>query len=167
MKITILGLPGSGKSTLAKKISKQENIPYINIDGFWHEGGGDYNSRTTPDPEKTHAYVQEKVLESIKQDSWVSDGFYPLIQVDVSEQAGTIIFLDISLWKRLINHVKRIFTGSKSEMTLWGNIAFFFEMIKMGSSGTARVYKFLENYKEKVVILKSRKESNEYIRKLN
>jgi adenylate kinase family enzyme len=166
MKITIIGLPGSGKSILAEKISTLKNISYIHIDSFWREGGGGHNSRTTPNPEQTHNYVQKKVLEKIKQDSWVSDGFYPLIQTEVVKEADEIIFLDISLLQRLFNHMKRTIFRKKrnNEMTLWADLMFFFEMMGSGSTKTSKINNFLKPYQDKTTVLKSRKEIEKYLK---
>jgi len=165
MRITIVGLPGSGKTTLAEKIAKIKHIPHIHIDCFWLENGGGQNSRSTPNPEQTHACVKENVLKAIQAESWVSDGFYSKIQPEIAERADTIIFLDIPLWRRLLNHAERIFTGRKrhKEVTLWGDLLFFFEMVGRESTKTSKVNNFLENYREKVIILKSRKEIEQYL----
>lgn len=131
MRITILGLPGSGKSTLARNISEKLRIPYIHIDRFWLEGGGGHNSRTTPDPEKAHANVREKVLEAIQAESWVSDGVYRLVQPEIANRADAVVFLDIPLWERLFNHAARTIHRNhrQGEMTFSDDMSFFMEII--------------------------------------
>lgn len=167
MKITIVGLPGSGKSTLAQKMVEKEHISHIHIDRFWLENGGGHNSRTTSNPEQVHARVKEEVLKAIQADSWVSDGLYPLIQPEVMERADTIIFLDIPLWRRLLNHAKRIMGGKGHKgTTLWGNLQFFSEMVGRGSTKVSRIESLLEPFRAKTVVLSTKSEVENYLETL-
>src|ERR1035437_9300966 len=160
MRITILGLPGSGKSTLARRIAEKQHISYIHLDSFWLEGGGGHNSQTTPNPEKTHAYMRTKVLEAIQSESWVSDGGYSLIQPEIAKRADTMIFLDVPLWRRLLNHAKRTVRsiGRRGELTFLSNMQFFLEMVQPDLTSTSKIEAFLKAFEGKVVILQSRKE---------
>src|ERR1035437_5740961 len=168
MRITILGLPGSGKSTLARRIAEKQHIPYIHIDRFWLEAGGGHNSRSTPNPEQAHSHVRMKVLEAIQSESWVSDGVYSLIQPEIAKRADTLIFLEIPLWRRLLNHAARTMRtiGKPGELTFWRNMGFFLEMIKRDFTKKSKIKEFLKAYREKTIILRSRKEINEYLRTL-
>jgi len=168
MRITILGLPGSGKSTLARKISDKLHIPYIHIDRFWLEAGGGHNSRTTPDPEKAHAHVRERVLEAIKAESWVSDGVYRLVQPEIAGRADTIVFLDIPLWRRLLNHAERTIhrRHRQGEMTFWNDIAFFVEIVSRDLRKKTKIQTLIDNYGTEAVVLRSRKEIDTYLKQL-
>ncbi|NQV88362.1 MAG: AAA family ATPase [Parcubacteria group bacterium] len=168
MRITILGLPGSGKTTLAEKIAEKKQIPHIHIDRFWLENGGGVNSQTTPNPEQTHARVREKVLEAIQKESWVSDGFYSRIQPEIAERADIVIFLNIPLWRRMLNHTWRVINRSKrhEEVTFWRDLAFFLEMIGRESTKTLKINNFLKLYRSKTVILRSRREIDQYVANL-
>lgn len=165
MRITILGLPGSGKSSLARKIAETLRLPYVHIDSFWSEAGGGHNSKSTPNPEYTHAQVRTKVLEAIQSESWVSDGVYPSIQVEIIKRVDTIIFLDITLWQRLINHARRTLRSieGNGELTFWNNIQFFSEMLSNDLRNTHKIEKLFDDYKGKIVILRSQKQINEYL----
>ena len=169
MRITILGLPGSGKSTLAEKIAEKKHIPHIHIDRFWLEKGGGQNSRNTTNPELVHAYVREKVLKAIQAESWVSDGFYSKIQPEIAERADIIIFLDIPLWRRLFNHAKRIISRDKrhKEVSFWGDLTFFFEMIGRESTKASKINNFIKPFQTKTIRLKSLKEIEQYVKNLN
>jgi adenylate kinase family enzyme len=168
MRITILGLPGSGKSTLARRIAKNLHIPYIHIDRFWLESGGGHNSQTTPNPEQTHEQVKIKVVEAIQSESWVSDGVYPLIQLEIVKRADTIIFLDIPLWQRLLNHTKRTLQSisGAGELTFRSNVQFFFEMISRDLTNKSKITNFFKDYSGRIITLRSRKEADEYLRTL-
>jgi adenylate kinase family enzyme len=167
MRITILGLPGSGKSTLAESIARELHVPHIHLDGFWIEGGGGHNSRTTPNPEQTHAYMRAKVLEAIQSESWVSDGGYALIQPEIAKRADTMIFLDVPLRQRLLNHAKRTLRSmnGKDKLSVWSNIEFFFEMIQPELRSTKKIQDFLSAFEGKVVVLHSQREVNGYLKK--
>lgn len=168
MRITILGLPGSGKSTLAQSIAEKLHIPYIHLDRFWLDGGGGYNSRTTPNPEQAHSYMRAKVLVAIQAESWVSDGGYSLIQPEIAKRADTMIFLDIPLWQRLLNHAKRTVQsiGGQGKLPFLGNLEFFIEMVQPELRDTTKIKNFLEDFDGKAVILHSQQEIGEYIESL-
>jgi adenylate kinase family enzyme len=168
MRITILGLPGSGKSTLAKAIAKKLHLPYIHIDRFWLEAGGGHNSRSTPNPEHAHAHVRAKVLEAIQAESWVSDGVYSRIQPEIAERADAVVFLDIPLWRRLLNHAARTLhrENRHGEMSFWDDIEFFAEIISREMRKKAKIERFVDEYSEKAVILRSRNEIDRYVANL-
>lgn len=169
MRITVLGLPGSGKSTLAQKVAEKLHIPYIHIDRFWLESGGGHNSRTTPNPEQTHTQVKTRVLEAIQVESWVSDGVYPLIQSEIIKRADTIIFLDVPLRQRLLNHAKRTqqSVGGGGELTFWNNVQFFLEMISSDLNNRSKITNLFTGYRGKIVTLRSQKEFDGYLLTLN
>jgi adenylate kinase family enzyme len=169
MRITILGLPGSGKSTLARKISEKLRIPYIHIDRFWLEAGGGHNSRTTADPEKAHAHIREEVLKAIESPSWVSDGVYRLIQPEIASRADIVIFLDIPLWRRLLNHAERTVHRKHrhGEMSFWADLGFFPGIISRDLRKKGKIEAFVESYRDKAIVLKSRRQIAEYLKSLS
>src|ERR1700723_1080874 len=132
MRITIVGLPASGKTALAKIISKKLSIPHIHIDRFWLEAGGRKGSMDTPNIERVSAHVRDETMAAIVGESWVSDGNYSQLQPEIARRADIIIFLDISLWRRLLNHAERMFERPRRhpELNIWREISFFFEVIK-------------------------------------
>ncbi len=168
MRITILGLPASGKSSLAREIADKLNIPYIHMDRFWLEAGGGHNSRSTPNPEGTQAHMREKVLEAIESESWVSDGVYGLIQPEIAKKADVVVFLDIPLWRRLLNHAARTLHRKHrpGKMTFWADLGFFPEIIRHDLRKESNIKNLLEAHQPKVVILRSRKEIGKYLQTL-
>jgi adenylate kinase family enzyme len=165
MRITIIGLPGSGKSTLASAISEKLHIPHIHIDRFWFESGGRQNSDNTPNLEQVRASMRDKTISAISGESWVSDGFYSQLQPEIAQRADVVIFLEVPLWRRLLNHTKRtIFRMHRHpELSFWDDIKFFSEVVRRTFTKKAKLENFLKKYKDKVVILKSRKELDEYV----
>ncbi len=167
MRISIIGMPGSGKTTLAERISKKLDIPHIHLDRFWFEAGGQRNSRTTPNIENVRAYIREKTLEAIGKESWVSDGFYSRIQPEIAARADTIIFLDIPLWRRLINHTTRIgYADRHKELTLRQEILFFFDIIRRHFTARPKIQALVREHRDKLIILTSYKKVDVYVRNL-
>jgi len=166
MKITIIGQPCSGKSTLACKISENFHIPYIHIDRFWFEAGGQKLKLSNKEEmEKVRQYVREKVEEALKQDAWVSDGWYSKVQPLISEQADQIIFLDIPFYRRLFNHFKRMNKpGRHKELTKWDEIKFFYEVVKRTFTKSKKMKNFVREHRDKVKILKNYKEVEVYLK---
>lgn len=171
MKISIIGLPASGKTALAHQISKKFGIPHIHLDRFWFEAGGLYIDRNAPEAERDRVrdHVKQRALESLDKESWVSDGFYSRsVGPEIAKRADAILFLDISLWRRLLNHLRRIFKRSTrhQELNMWHEIKFFPEIVRRTYANDAKLRKFILDNKDKVVILRSRREMVGYLQKL-
>ena len=165
MKISIIGQPGSGKSTLARKISDKFNIPHFQIDRFYLESGGEKLKRgNSEDRDKVRAYVKEKVLEYVHQDSWVSDGTYIKAQAIIAEYADQIIFLDIPLYRRIFNHLQRVFTTKRhKELTIWNDITFIYRTIQLTPMRNEKLKKFVQEHGDMVKVLKNYKQVEEYL----
>lgn len=168
MRISIIGHPASGKSTLARRISEKLNIPHIHIDRFWFEAGGaNIKLGNVEEVEKARVYIKEKVLEQMKQDSWVSDGWYSKLQPIISEQADHLIFLDIPLYRRMLNHLQRIFKpGRHKELSKWDEIRFFYEIIYRTFAKGPKMKKFVREHSDKIKIFRNYKEVEKYLETL-
>jgi len=99
-KVFIIGIVASGKTTLARRLSKEMNIPWYELDSIvYHQTETDRYKRTAAD--------QVEVIMGIDTDgSWIFEGTDRASYQCLYEMADTIIFLDTPLWKRRI----RIFT---------------------------------------------------------
>ena len=171
MRISIIGLSGSGKTTLAKVISEKLSIPHIHLDRFWFEAGGleaDKNG-SAEESERVRLHMSEKVLAELSADSWVSDGNYSRLQPEISSRADAIIFLDIPLWRRLLNHAKRMLKPSSrhKEVNIWDDLIFFPEIIRRTFLKGPKLRKFVDEYRDKVIILKSRNDIDRYLRTID
>lgn len=112
-------------------------------------------------------FIKGKVIEFIKQDAWVSDGWYRRVQPLIAKSADLIIFLDIPLHQRLLNHVKRIFKSARhKELTKKDDLLFVFEIIRRQFLKIPELRKFVAENKDKVKVFKNFKEVNNYINKL-
>ncbi len=89
MKILIIGSVASGKTTLARKLSKEINIPYYEIDSIVHD---DLHKR------KRTINEQKQIINSInKNDSWIIEGTLRKQLDFLLEYADKIIFIDIPI----------------------------------------------------------------------
>lgn len=97
MKILIIGIVASGKTTLAKRLSKELNYNYYEIDSIVHD---DINKRKRTPKE------QEKILNKIcKNKNWIIEGTLRTNLYNILNKSDQIIYLDIPLKIRK----KRIF----------------------------------------------------------
>lgn len=165
MRISIIGNCASGKSILAKKISTGLGIPYLQLDRLWFEAGGKNLQRNDlADKERVRAYIKDNAEKFIAQDSWVSDGWYSRVQPMISDRADQVVFLDISLLRRLYNQIRRLLSGNRhEELTVWDDIKFIPEIIRRTYRSDPKIRAFSKNYPQKLVILKSYKEVDLYL----
>lgn len=168
MRVTIIGNCGSGKSTLARKISEKFNIPHIHLDRFWFEANGHTLPKNNIEGrEKVRAFIREKVEEFIKQDSWVSDGWYSRVQPIIADRADYVVFLDIPLWRRLVNHIRRIFFSERHpELSRWEDLKFLYEIVRRTFTHGAQMKKFVKENPLKVTHIRSHSEADSFMAKL-
>jgi adenylate kinase family enzyme len=168
MRITIIGNCGSGKSTLARKISERFDIPHIHLDRFWFEAHGHRLEKgDTAEEEKVRARIRGKVEKAIQEDSWVSDGWYSRVQPLITERADQIVFLDIQLWRRLINHWHRLASNKRHpELSRWNDFKFTFEIVRRTFTHGVQMHQFVQDHPQKVVHLRSHKEVDKYLANL-
>ena len=98
MKILLVGTVGTGKTTLARKLSKEYNIKYYEIDSIVHD---DVNKK------KRTPQQQNEIISNInKEDGWIIEGVLRENLEYLLEIVEKIIYLDIP--KNIRN--KRILT---------------------------------------------------------
>mgnify|MGYP004656746365 FL=1 len=100
MKILIVGTVGTGKTTLAKKLSKDYNIKYYEIDSIVHDDR--QNGRKREEEE------QNVIVKNInKNENWIIEGVLRKNLQYLLELADKIIYLDVPKYKRNIRILKR------------------------------------------------------------
>lgn len=100
MKILIVGTVGTGKTTLAKKLSKDYNIKYYEIDSIVHDDR--QNGRKREEEE------QNVIIKNInKNENWIIEGVLRKNLQYLLELADKIIYLDVPKYKRNIRILKR------------------------------------------------------------
>lgn len=168
MRISIIGNCGSGKSTLAHTISEKFAIPHIHIDRFWFEADGHLPQNKTPHGKiQVNARIEERVKEAVAQESWVSDGWYRRAQPFITERADHIVFLDISLWRRVMNHLWRVFfTARHQELSRFDDLKFTYQIIRRTFTQGPQMHEYVAQHPEKAVHLRSYKEAANYVAQL-
>ncbi len=168
MRISIIGHAGIGKSTLANQISEKLHIPYLQLDRLWFEAGGHkLHSGESAEREQVREYIRQKVRDFILQDAWVSDGWYRRSQSLIAERADQIVFLDISLARRLMNHFRRIFKNVRHpELSKWDDFKFTYQIIRRTFAHGPQMREFVRGHAEKVIVLRDYEAVTRYVEQL-
>lgn len=168
MRISVMGESGSGKTTLAKKISQKLSIPHIHLDRFYFEAGGADVRRGSEEEKRMEATLRQNALAALQAKSWVSDGRYLRILPEIGEMADTIVYLDIPMWRRLLNHAKRALKPSTrhKELSVWHDLKFFIEIVRRTYRSRDKAAKLTAKYGKKMIFLTSYKKVDDYLQNL-
>lgn len=157
-KAIIIGCPGSGKTTFAEKLNKRTGLRLFYLDAIWHK------------PDRTHISRDEydEILEEIfKLDEWIIDGNYSRTIEKRIKNCDTVFLFDLPTEVCVQGAVSRL--GKNRYDVPWIDTEldpkFKKEIEEFSSNVLPAIYELLEKYKEnkKIVIFKSREQSDEYI----
>ena len=153
MKILIIGTVGTGKTTLAKKLSKQYNIEYYEIDSIVHDDNNGGIKRTFKQ--------QDEIIKEIdKNNNWIIEGvlrenlFYLL---DLSDK---IILLDVNRRKRniriLIRYIKQKLGLEQANYVPSLNMLLknMYKWSEKYDKNKHEIMQTLDKYKDKIEIIK-------------
>lgn len=169
MKISVIGPSGSGKSELTRKISKQFDLPRLEIDRLWFTCGG-YELFLRSGTDEDEIKVDEKIKASIQQflaehNDWVIDGSYIKFQNMIADEADQLVFIKRPLVNRVLSHLLRIFRGRDRhpETTKWQDVKFIKTIIRRWRKNeNTKLENFVKDYEEKLIRLNSFKEIDHY-----
>lgn len=157
-KILILGDAGRGKTTMAEKLSKKLGLPsYSTDDFFWKIKFSEANS---------NEYMVSKAKEAFNLPEWIVEGgSHRMIEHGV-DKADLIINLEFS---NIFSQYKSIIKRNKTRS--YENFGQMLRLLKyvtlkrfsIGMNKAKEREELLEQYKHKVISLKSYKEINEFI----
>ena len=159
MKTAVLGYAGSGKTYLSDYIQKK--IPVLHLDSVkW-----DKEWKPVDD-----SVVLPQVSEFMAKDSWIIDGYYKyLLYEERLEQADRIILLLLprsTCFYRAVRRTKiRRKEGYKNDLNLW-----FVKFTLFGCRNKERRQTYAEiteRYKDKTVVLKSRRQVESFMRTID
>ena len=160
MRIAVLGYTGSGKTYLSNYISEKKNIPVLHLDNIkW-----DKEWKPVDD-----SLVLPKVADFMEKDDWIIDGYYTYLLIDERLETADKIFLLLlprtTCFFRALKRTKaRRQDGYKNDMNWW-----FVKFTLFGCRNKERrkfYAEIAEKYKEKTVILKTRKQVEEFMRSI-
>jgi len=159
MKILIIGIVESGKTTLAKKLSKQTNIEYYEIDSIVHD---DINHR------KRTLDEQNKIIKTINSNNnWIIEGTLRKNLYYILDLADKIIYLDIPLQIRKRRIITR-FIKQKLKIEKCNYkptlkmLKLMFKWTKDFEKDKSELEKYFNKYLSKLTILKNKKELDLY-----
>lgn len=161
-KIIVIGCPGSGKSTFSKRLHKATGIPLFHLDMiYWNA------DKTIVEKD----IFREKLYNIISQDEWIIDGNYGSTMEARLQECDTVFFLDYPL-EVCLEGIKARKGKARTDMP-WieevdeDNEEFITFVKNYNSTKRPGIMKLLNKYDMKnVIIFKSRKDSNEYLAKL-
>ena len=168
MKIAVIGYSGAGKSTLAEKLSNYYSMPKLHMDTLQFQPGWQDSDRDWMEAEMKN-FLSEHT-------NWIIDGNYSWCYYEERmQEADQIIFLNFSPWICLFRAFKRYLTYRgkvRESMAADCPERFNWEFIRWilwdGRTKTAkeRYQRVLETYPEKVIVLRSQKEIDNFLENL-
>ncbi len=165
MRIQVCGYSGSGKSTLSKKLGQIYNVKVLHIDTIHFEPNWVIRDNNL---------MEEDIKKFLEEnDSWVIDGNYYRHNKERFDLADKIIYLKFNRWTCFFRTLFRSIRnkGVQRDDMAEGCLdkpSFSFSMwVLFGvrkKKITKRFFDIVKNYKEKVVILKNRKQLDNYLK---
>lgn len=101
-RVMVVGQPGSGKSTFARRLGAATGLPVVHIDTIhWQPG---WVERPWPEKDRLVAEVHAR-------DAWIFEGGHSRSWPERLARADTLIWLDVTLPRRLWRVLRRTLTG--------------------------------------------------------
>jgi adenylate kinase family enzyme len=100
-RVSVVGSSGSGKTTFGRRLSAQLNVPFVELDGIFHQPGW----AALPSEE-----FRARVGALVAGDTWVVDGNYSAVRELVWARADTVVVFDIgraAVMRRVIGRTLR------------------------------------------------------------
>lgn len=162
-RISVLGSPGAGKTTLSLQLVALTGLPVYHLDKYYLE---------KPEYWDGHNPEWIRLLKDIyKKDKWIIDGNYSKTFNERFERSDLIIFLDVSriaAYKGVVKRRIKYHNKVRPEMPEgWKeNLDFYFlnQIWRYHSRPKKEdVENILNQYKDKVAIIKNKKDLNKLI----
>ena len=109
-RVAVVGPSGAGKSTLASALAAQLGVPWLELDGIFHQPG--WTELPTPK-------LRRRVGEFVAGDAWVVDGNYSRSRDLVLDRADTVVWLRIPRPQVMRQVVRRTAGRVLTRRELW------------------------------------------------
>jgi len=165
-KILIVGGISSGKTTLAKKLSKFLNIKIYELDDIAYKKRATY--------EKQKPKIRDKKIKSIfKRNKWIIEGFYSRSWIyPIYKKADIVIILNIKTSlskKRVIKRYLKRKLSFKKDKKHNKKFRAMIKLLKYVEEYPTKYFKLqkqvAKKFNKNVLILNSKKEINEFLKK--
>ena len=166
MKIAVIGHSSSGKSTFSKRLAQVYQLPVLHIDKIFFEPNW---------VERDPAVVESEIRAFMASKHWIIDGFYRKLATERFEEADQIFVFNFNRFKCLYGAIVRrlkyhnqnrdsVCVGCKERL----NPSFIWWILFGGRKRDSRqlLKRFEQEHKDKIVIFKTRKQANQYLRKI-
>lgn len=166
-KVIVLGNSGSGKSTFTTLLADKLHIDFLHLDPLVYKYSWD-----NPEFEE----MEKKVEELIYKDSWIVDGNFLNNALNRFKECDTIVFLDLNRFVCMNSVIKRHkkYKGkhrdSRSDDCDEKLTLSYLKWVVRDFYKTSRkiILKYIKDHPEKkVVILKNRRQVNNYLKEVN
>lgn len=165
-RVLIIGNAGSGKSTFARKLAEKTDLPLVHLDKLYWHGNWEHLSR-----EEFDAVLQPE----LEKEAWIIDGNFNRTIPHRLKYCDTVFFFDLPtvtcLWgitKRVLQSYGRTRSdmgGSCPERFDKQKPALYKAVLCFNKQHRKAYYDLLAD-KENVIIFKSRKQADKYIREV-
>ncbi|MFD2176408.1 adenylate kinase [Veronia pacifica] len=109
-KINVVGTSGSGKSFFSKQLAEKLGVPYLEMDAiFWKP-----NWQMSSDEE-----FFANLSTALERDAWVLDGNYNRTRPIKWKDVDTVVWIDYSFTRTLIQAIKRALMRVMSNKEIW------------------------------------------------
>lgn len=166
-KVIVLGNSGSGKSTFTTLLADKLHIDFLHLDPLVYKYSWD-----NPEFEE----MEKRVEELIYKDSWIVDGNFLNNALNRFKECDTIVFLDLNRFVCMNSVIKRHkkYKGkhrdSRSDDCDEKLTLSYLKWVVRDFYKTSRkiILKYIKDHPEKkVVILKNRRQVNNYLKEVN
>lgn len=141
-RIYIFGSSGVGKSTLGKGLSETLGLPFTELDALHHQPGW-----TSLEPDLFRSQVENLVL----QECWIIDGAYSAVRDLILPHADTLIFLDYSRTRVLVQLLRRTIIRGLFRTELWnGNRERLHKLLSLNPEENVVLWS-MQNFKKRRV----------------
>lgn len=165
-RVIIIGCGGAGKSTLARKLGEKTGLPVVHLDQIWWSPGN-----------WLHLEREEfdiRLQAELEKPRWILDGNFNRTLETRLKECDTVIYLDYPRLVCLKNWVGRVIKNrgrARADMAEGCCEWFDPQMAKwiweFNRKNRPRYLELLKNGEGKrVYILKSRRQANEFLKKL-